>query len=99
MHAVVEEGEIVHIVEKESNDMSQGITQIIKKPKLLKSLENAKVVIKMKRPICIEKFDKVQELGRFSIRHNQFTIGKGEVEMIKPVNKELLKNNYLFKKE
>jgi hypothetical protein len=59
MHAIVEEGEIVHIIEKESNDMSMGTIQMIKKPKLLKSLENAKVVIKMKRPICIEKFENV----------------------------------------
>lgn len=49
------------------------------------------------RPICIEKFENIPELGRFTIRINQYTIGSGEIVMMKPVNKEILKNNYYFK--
>ena len=59
MHAIVEEGEIVHIIEKSNNDYSSGKLNVIKKPRLLKSLDDAKVVIKMKRPICLEKFENV----------------------------------------
>jgi hypothetical protein len=36
-------------------------------------------------------------LGRFTIRSNQYTIGSGEIVMMKPINKEILKNNYYFK--
>ena len=97
MHAVVEEGEIVHIIQKTESDFSGGGVAIVRKPKLLKAMDSARVVVRMKRPICIEKFENVQELGRFSMRISQHTIAKGEVELIKPLNKDLLKNNYLFK--
>jgi translation elongation factor EF-1alpha len=96
-HSLVEEGEIAHIFEKTQIDSSTGQTNLIKKPKLLKSFDEAKVVVKMLRPICIEKYEHVPELGRFTIRSNQYTIGSGEIVMLKPVNKELLKNNYYFK--
>ena len=79
MHAIVEEGEIVHIIEKYQNDPSKGKVSIVKKPKLIKSFDTAKVVIKMSRPICIEKFEQIPELGRFTIRLNQYTIGTGEI--------------------
>ncbi len=72
-------------------------TITVKKPKLLKSFDEAKVVVKMMRPICIEKYEHVPELGRFTIRCNQYTIGSGEILMMKPINKEILKNNYFFK--
>ena len=51
-------------------DTSQGGVVVTKKPKLLKSFDEAKVVIKMMRPICIEKYENVPELGRFTIRSN-----------------------------
>ena len=96
-HSLVEEGEIAHIFEKRFFDSTTGSSQVAKKPKMLKSFDEAKVVIKMLRPICIEKYEHVPELGRFTIRSNQYTIGSGEILMMKPVNKELLKNNYYFK--
>lgn len=70
MHAIVEEGEIVHIIGKSFEDYQQGKTVVQKKPKLLKSLENAKVVVRMKKPVCLEKYENVAELGRFSMRLN-----------------------------
>jgi translation elongation factor EF-1alpha len=70
MHAIIEEAEIVHIIQRSVYDFSQGSTQVIKKPKLLKSLDTAKVVVRVKRPICLEKFENVMELGRFSMRIN-----------------------------
>lgn len=51
-------------------DSNTGGSVTIKKPKLLKSFDEAWVVIKMLRPICVEKFEHVPELGRFTIRSN-----------------------------
>jgi peptide chain release factor subunit 3 len=96
-HSLVEEGEVAYIFEKQVFDNNTYSTVTIKKPKLLKSFDEAKVVVKMMRPICIEKFEHVPELGRFTIRINQYTIGSGEILMMKPVNKEIIKNNYFFK--
>jgi elongation factor 1-alpha len=78
-------------------DSNTGGSVTVKKPKLLKSFDEARIVVKMLRPICIEKFEHVPELGRFTIRSNQYTIGSGEIVMMKPLNKEILKNNYYFK--
>jgi translation elongation factor EF-1alpha len=67
---LVEEGEIAHIFEKRYMDTNTGGSVVVKKPKLLKSFDEAKIVVKMQRPICIEKFEHVPELGRFTIRSN-----------------------------
>jgi len=50
----------------------------------------------MKRAICLEKFEHIPELGRFTIRLNQYSVGTGEITMMKPINKELIKNNFFF---
>lgn len=63
MHAIVEEGEIVHIIEKSYDDYNQGKTVVQKKPKFLRSMETAKIVVRMKKPVCIEKYENVAELG------------------------------------
>lgn len=56
MHALVEEAEIIHIFDKTVMDYDKGENIKIMKPKLLKSNEEARVVIKMKNSICLEKF-------------------------------------------
>jgi len=37
-------------------------------------------------------------MGKFAMRKDTYTVGTGKVIKFKPINKELLKNNYYFKK-
>lgn len=46
-HSLVEEGEIAYIFEKRFMDTNSGTTLEVKKPKLLKSFDEARVVVKM----------------------------------------------------
>lgn len=71
----------------------------MKKPKMIQSQEVATVVIKIERPVCLEKFEDFEELGRFAMRLDTYTVGLGKVLKFKPVNKEILKENYYFKKK
>ena len=48
-------------------------------------------------PICLEKYSEYPDLGRFVLRKEKFTVATGKVLKFKPINKELLKNNYYFK--
>ena len=50
-------------------------------------------------PVCLEKFSDYPDLGRFVLRKEKYTVATGKVLKFKPVNKELLKNNYYFKKK
>lgn len=73
--------------------------EVKKKPKMVQSQETAVVVIKVDRPVCLEKFEDFEELGRFAMRLDTFTIGLGKVLKFKPINKEILKENYYFNKK
>lgn len=57
------------------------------------------MIIRTSRPVCLEKYEDFPELGRFAMRVETYTIGLGRVLKFKPLNKEILKDNYYFKKE
>ena len=63
----------------------------------MKSYDKATVVIRTERPICLEKFSDFPELGKFAMRYETLTVGIGKVMKFKPINKELMENNYYFK--
>lgn len=97
MHTILEEAEIlkvVHIIDRE-----EGEKEKTSKAKFLKSQTVGTVIIKTKKPICLEKFNDFQELGKFAMRMQTYTVAVGKVLKFKPINKELLKKNYYFKKE
>ena len=49
----------------------------IKTAKFLKSGDQGKVVIKVPKPICLEKYEFMPNLGRFTLRDEGKTIGFG----------------------
>lgn len=79
MHAISEECEVSHIEAK----VEKGTGKLLKATYLLPG-EVGKVVIKPKNAVCLEKFDFMPSLGRFTLRDEGKTIGFGEVTKIKP---------------
>lgn len=52
---------------------------ITKKPKVVLKGQNAMVQLMVHRPICIEEYSKVKEMGRFTLRYGGSTIAAGVV--------------------
>ena len=93
------DAEIVALISKEVvSDDGRGMVESAK-PHFLKSQDIAKVVIRTEKPICLEKYEDFPDLGRFVMRVETLTVGLGRVLKFKPLNKEILKDNYYFKKE
>lgn len=93
MHTILEECTITKLVKKITDNGEED-----KKPsKFLKSQDRGIIRIKTKNPICLEKFSEFTELGRFALRKETMTVAVGEVTKFKPINKNLLKDNYYFK--
>ncbi|KAL9652258.1 hypothetical protein ABK040_011918 [Willaertia magna] len=53
-------------------------------PKFVQNRDTAEAVFRFERPVCIEKFDVLEPLGRFVLRSDR-TIGVGKVKKIKPL--------------
>jgi len=51
----------------------------------LKSGNKGVVVIRSEIPLCLEKYDVLPNLGRFTIRDESITIGYGKVLKYKPI--------------
>ncbi|RLG71367.1 MAG: translation elongation factor EF-1 subunit alpha [Thermoprotei archaeon] len=62
---------------------------IERQPKMLKKGEAAVVVFEPIKPMVIEKFKEIPQLGRFAIRDMGRTIGVGVVEDLEPVKVEI----------
>lgn len=60
-----------------------------RQPKMLKKGEAAVVVFEPIKPMVIEKFKEIPQLGRFAIRDMGRTIGVGVVEDLEPVKVEI----------
>lgn len=99
IHTILEDAEIVALLSKMVFDENESKYKQMKKPKFLMSGECAQVVIRTEKPICLEKYEDFEELGRFAMRLDTFTIGLGKVIKFKPLNKEILKENYYFNKK
>lgn len=52
---------------------------VAKKPKVILKGQNVMVQIMVHRPICIEEYHKVKEMGRFTLRYGGSTIAAGVV--------------------
>jgi len=95
MHTILEEVTITKIIKKlEDTDHDDDAKKNVK---FLRSQERGILRFKTKNPICLEKYEDFTELGRFALRKDALTVGVGKVTKFKPINKELLKENYYFK--
>lgn len=83
LHSIVEECEITKIVHQV--DMK---TRENKKVKFVKSGAVVVVRILCDKPICVETFEHVPQLGRFTLRDEGKTIAIGKVTRLKKDNKE-----------
>lgn len=64
---------LINVLHKTTGDVQT------KRPKLLLKGQNATVSLEVYRPICIEEYSKVKELGRFTLRYGGTTIAAGVV--------------------
>jgi len=74
IHSIIEECEIVKLVA-----VLDTKTKEKKKAKFVKSGNIAFVRIRTEKPICVETFDKVPQLGRFTLRDEGKTIAIGKI--------------------
>lgn len=79
MHTSVNEIEIEE-VEAIMDPESKKLTRV----SFLKTGQTGVVKISIKSPLCLEKFEMIEQLGRFTIRDGGETIGYGKVKKIKP---------------
>lgn len=98
MHTILEEVTITKIIQK-IEDTHEKDDDKKKLSKFLRSQEKGIIRFKTKNPVCLEKYEDFTELGRFALRKDAFTVGVGKITKFKPINKELLKENYYFKNE
>lgn len=80
MHTSVQEIEIEE-VEAVQDPESKKLTRV----SFLKNGQTGVVKISIKTPLCLEKFETIEQLGRFTIRDEEETIGYGKVKKIKPI--------------
>lgn len=96
LHTIMEEATISKIINKIEDDHGRIKTE---ETHMLKSEERGTVRIKVKQPICCEKFTDVPQMGRFVMRKESKTVASGTIVRIKLLNKETLKNHYYFMKD
>ena len=79
MHTIVDGAEIAGIEAAENPETKKMV-----KTTFLRSGQVGVVRIKVKSEVCLEKFDFMESLGRFTLRDEGKTIAFGEVTKIKP---------------
>lgn len=80
MHTCVSEIEIEEVEAVKSPENGK-----LTKNTFLKSKQTGVVKISIKNSLCLEKFETISQLGRFTIRDEEKTIGYGKVMKIKPI--------------
>jgi len=81
IHTAVEPVTVTKIIAKLDKKTGKKLPG---QPKFGKSKELLLVKFELERSICLEKFETLPQLGRFTIREEQ-TVGVGKVTAIKPV--------------
>jgi peptide chain release factor subunit 3 len=82
IHTVVTECKISQILEK----TEKKTKKVEKAPPFVKTGDMAKVRITLEKPICIEKYDVLDQMGRFTLREVK-TCAIGKVSLVKPFKK------------
>ena len=78
--------------EKEEGDGEEEKESV--RPKWIKSWAKAYVKIRIdKRPISLEKYDSIPQLGRFTLRFQGKSIALGTVDKYKPADKDLIRES------
>jgi peptide chain release factor subunit 3 len=82
IHTIQEECQLkeIDILYEETE---HGVTQKAK-PKFCTSGQTILCKISMQKPICFEKFDTIEQMGRFTLRDDGKTIALGKIVKYKP---------------
>lgn len=71
----------------EDNEKGQTTQKV--KPKFCTTGALIQCKIQMNKPICFEKFDTIEQMGRFTLRDDGKTIALGKIIKFKPANIEV----------
>ncbi|KAF0983245.1 hypothetical protein FDP41_010310 [Naegleria fowleri] len=82
-HTVMETIQITKLLSKLDKKTGKPLPQV---PKFIQNKDTAEAVFRLERPVCIEKFETLNSMGRFVLRSDR-TIGVGRVKKVKPLNK------------
>lgn len=96
LHTLMEEASISKVV---SRIERAGASVSSAPAHLLKSGETGVVRIKVRLPICVEKFTDVPQMGRLVLRKESYTLAAGSITRVRLINKETLKGNCFFLSE
>eukprot|EP00825_Cyclidium_porcatum_P016589 TRINITY_DN1955_c0_g1_i1.p1 TRINITY_DN1955_c0_g1~~TRINITY_DN1955_c0_g1_i1.p1 ORF type:complete len:386 (-),score=76.37 TRINITY_DN1955_c0_g1_i1:97-1254(-) len=80
MHTQLQEVQISEVKSVYDHTSKKEVVQ-----SFLKSLDQGCVIISSEKYLCLEKFEKIPQLGRFTLRDENKTIGFGEVLKYKPI--------------
>jgi len=70
-------------VRKLISQLHKGTGEVVKnKPRCLMRNSNALIQLECSRPVCIEEFKDVKELGRFTLRYAGVTIAAGVITKV-----------------
>lgn len=93
LHTLMEEATIHKVISKVTfEDHQPKSSPAI----MLKSGETGIVRVKLRQPVCVEKFMNIPQMGRFVMRKESTTIAAGIITRVKVLNEETLKNNNFF---
>jgi peptide chain release factor subunit 3 len=84
IHTVAEEAVVKDImVSYEKNDRGETVEK--QKPQFTMSFAKIICRIQTRIPICLEKYESIPQMGRFTMRDEGMTIASGKVLKYKPV--------------
>lgn len=93
LHTLMEDASVVKVISRIER-IGASVSSV--PAHLLKSGETGIVRLRVKTPICVEKFSDVPQMGRIVMRKESYTLAAGSIVRIKLINKETLKSNYFF---
>jgi len=85
IHIAMEDATIAKVFRRYETEKKDMVAS-----KFLKSGNKGIVIIRCELPLCLEKYDVLPNLGRFTIRDESLTIGTGKVLKYKPIKSTLV---------
>ena len=88
IHTIQEECELKEIdISYETNE--KGVKTQKVKPKFVTSGATILAKIMVSNPICLEKYETIEQMGRFTLRDDGKTIALGKIMKYKPANVQI----------
>lgn len=75
-HAIAEQCEVVRLLAKIDKKTGKDAAT---KPQFVKSGDVVRAILRVEQPVCLEKFETLPQLGRFTLRDESLTIAIGKI--------------------